>query len=72
MHAPPADLRLSDAAPKVQVCIGVDPQVLLMLERLVTYWSSRPEVEFVTFGQAADTFRDRYPFDEPRRPTPFG
>ena len=111
---------MSDAAPRVQVCIGVDvdavagwlgsyggqdspndiqrgmfagevgaprllrlfdrlgiatswrPQVLLMLERLITYWSSRPEVEFVTFAQAADTFRARYPFDEPRRPTPFG
>jgi peptidoglycan/xylan/chitin deacetylase (PgdA/CDA1 family) len=48
------------------------PQVLLMLERLITYWSSKPEVEFVTFGQAADTFRERYPFNEPRRPTPFG
>jgi peptidoglycan/xylan/chitin deacetylase (PgdA/CDA1 family) len=48
------------------------PQVLLMLERLITYWSSRPEVEFVTFAEAADTFRDRYPFSGSQRPTPFG
>jgi len=48
------------------------PQVLLMLERLITYWSSQPGVEFVTFGQAADRFRARFPFDGPLRPTPFG
>ena len=38
------------------------PQVLLMLERLFEEWQSRPGVRFVTFSQAADDFRRRYPF----------
>ena len=44
------------------------PQVLLMLERLIDYWASHEGVEFVTFSDAADDFRKRYPFDQPARP----
>jgi len=48
------------------------PQVLLMLERLLRYWSSHPGVEFLTYAEAAARFRARYPFEGPDRPTPFG
>ncbi|MFC5834424.1 polysaccharide deacetylase family protein [Nonomuraea insulae] len=46
------------------------PQVLLMLERLLDYWRSKPGVRFVTFEQAAADFRARYPFDRAERPQP--
>jgi peptidoglycan/xylan/chitin deacetylase (PgdA/CDA1 family) len=38
------------------------PQVLLMLERLISYWSSQPGVRFVTFEEATADFRRRFPF----------
>jgi peptidoglycan/xylan/chitin deacetylase (PgdA/CDA1 family) len=38
------------------------PQVLLMLERLINYWSLHDGVSFVTFEQAAAAFRKRHPF----------
>jgi peptidoglycan/xylan/chitin deacetylase (PgdA/CDA1 family) len=38
------------------------PQVLLMLERLVNYWSQHDGVSFVTFERAAAAFRERHPF----------
>jgi peptidoglycan-N-acetylglucosamine deacetylase len=38
------------------------PQVLLMLERLVNYWSLHDGVSFVTFEQAAAAFREHHPF----------
>jgi len=48
------------------------PQVLLMLERLIEYWQSFPDVRFVTFEQAAQEFRRRYPFSGEARPTSVG
>lgn len=47
------------------------PQVLLMLERLIDYWSAHDSVEFVTFGDAAADFRARYPLDAPARPASY-
>ncbi|OLT07678.1 polysaccharide deacetylase [Pseudonocardia sp. CNS-004] len=38
------------------------PQVLLMLERLLDDWTRRDGVRFLTYEQAADDFRHRYPF----------
>jgi peptidoglycan/xylan/chitin deacetylase (PgdA/CDA1 family) len=38
------------------------PQVLLMLERLLDDWTRREGVRFLTYEQAADDFRHRYPF----------
>jgi peptidoglycan/xylan/chitin deacetylase (PgdA/CDA1 family) len=38
------------------------PQVVLMLERLINYWSQHDGVSFVTFEQAAAAFRERHPF----------
>jgi len=38
------------------------PQVLLMLERIIEYFSSHDGVRFVTMGEAADDFRRRFPF----------
>jgi peptidoglycan-N-acetylglucosamine deacetylase len=38
------------------------PQVLLMLERLLDDWTRREGVRFLTYEQAADDFRRRYPF----------
>lgn len=35
------------------------PQVLLMLERLITHMRTQPGVEFVTMGQIADEFAER-------------
>jgi len=37
------------------------PQVLLMLERLITYLKSQPGVRFMTFDQIADDFLHRSP-----------
>ena len=48
------------------------PQVLLMLERLIEYWQDHPDVNFVTFEQAANEYRRRYPFDQPARATSVG
>jgi peptidoglycan/xylan/chitin deacetylase (PgdA/CDA1 family) len=45
------------------------PQVLLMLERLIAYWSSHPGVRFVTFEEAAAGFRRRFPFGSEARPS---
>lgn len=38
------------------------PQVLLMLERLIEYWSGHEGVRFVTMEEAATDFRNRFPF----------
>jgi peptidoglycan/xylan/chitin deacetylase (PgdA/CDA1 family) len=38
------------------------PQVLLMLERLLSSWQGRDGVRFLTFEQAAAEFRERCPF----------
>ncbi|WOQ16467.1 polysaccharide deacetylase [Raineyella sp. W15-4] len=38
------------------------PQVLLMLERLIEYMKGFEGVEFVTMGEIADDFRQRFPF----------
>lgn len=38
------------------------PQVLLMLERLLDYWQQHDGVRFVTFEEAAEDFRRRFPF----------
>jgi len=48
------------------------PQVLLMLERLIDYWQEQADVRFVTFEEAASSFRRRYPFAGERRPTSIG
>jgi peptidoglycan-N-acetylglucosamine deacetylase len=48
------------------------PQVLLMLERLIQYWGSHDGVSFVTFEQAADDFRARFPFHADERPDAVG
>lgn len=48
------------------------PQVLLMLERLIEYWSGHPGVSFVTFEEAADDFRARFPFAGTERPDATG
>lgn len=48
------------------------PQVLLMLERLIDYWSSHEGVSFVTFEEAADDFRARFPFHADDRPDGIG
>lgn len=48
------------------------PQVLLMLERLIDYWSSHDGVSFVTLEEAADDFRARFPFREDARPDGIG
>ena len=37
------------------------PQVLLMLERLVSYFSSQPGVRFCTFDEISDDFASRHP-----------
>jgi peptidoglycan/xylan/chitin deacetylase (PgdA/CDA1 family) len=37
------------------------PQVLLMLERLLEYWSGHDGVRFITMEEAADDFRRRFP-----------
>ena len=44
------------------------PQVLLMLERLQAYFSGHAGVNFITFEEIADDFRNRYPPDKPKRP----
>jgi hypothetical protein len=36
--------------------------VLLMLERLINYWSQHDGVSFVPFEGAAAAFRERHPF----------
>jgi peptidoglycan/xylan/chitin deacetylase (PgdA/CDA1 family) len=48
------------------------PQVLLMLERLLEYWQGLRDVHFVTFEEAAETFRQRYPFGAPARASSIG
>jgi len=48
------------------------PQVLLMLERLISYWQSHSDAYFVTFEQAAATFRQRYPFAGSQRASSVG
>jgi len=48
------------------------PQVLLMLERLIDYWSGHEGVSFVTLEEAADDFRARFPFQEDDRPDGIG
>ena len=48
------------------------PQVLLMLERLIDYWKGHSGVSFVTFEEAADDFRIRFPFSEMSRPDAVG
>jgi peptidoglycan/xylan/chitin deacetylase (PgdA/CDA1 family) len=48
------------------------PQVLLMLERVLSKWGEADGVEFVTFAAAAEDFRHRYPFDRPARPSSVG
>lgn len=48
------------------------PQVLLMLERLIAYWQGHAHVEFVTFEEAAASFRRRFPFPGPERPSSVG
>jgi peptidoglycan/xylan/chitin deacetylase (PgdA/CDA1 family) len=48
------------------------PQVLLMLERLIEYWKGHPHVRFVTFEEAAASFRLRFPFTGPARPSSVG
>ncbi|MGZ8178848.1 polysaccharide deacetylase family protein [Williamsia sp. SKLECPSW1] len=48
------------------------PQVLLMLERLIDYWTAHDGVEFVTFGEAAADFRSRYPLTSHSRPPVVG
>lgn len=40
------------------------PQVLLMHERLIQYFSGHPGVRFVTMEEAADDFRRRRPFGQ--------
>lgn len=40
------------------------PQVLLMHERLIQYFTGHPGVRFVTMEQAADEFRSRRPFGQ--------
>ena len=37
------------------------PQVLLMLERLISYFSSQPGVRFCTFDEISDDFSSRHP-----------
>jgi peptidoglycan/xylan/chitin deacetylase (PgdA/CDA1 family) len=39
------------------------PQVLLMLERFLSYLASHPGVRFTTFESAAEDFRLRFPFE---------
>lgn len=48
------------------------PQVLLMLERLLDDWQGRPGVRFVTFEEAADDFRRRFPFSGSDRASSIG
>jgi len=48
------------------------PQVLLMLERLISYWQSHDGVTFTTFEHAAEGFRHRFPFSGPDRPDSVG
>lgn len=48
------------------------PQVLLMLERLIEYWRGHSGVSFVTFAEAADDFRQRFPFGGVNRPDSVG
>jgi peptidoglycan/xylan/chitin deacetylase (PgdA/CDA1 family) len=48
------------------------PQVLLMLERLLSTWQSLDDVHFVTFEEAAANFRERYPFAGAARPSSAG
>jgi peptidoglycan/xylan/chitin deacetylase (PgdA/CDA1 family) len=48
------------------------PQVLLMLERLISYWRSHTGVSFCTFEDAASDFRGRYPLSGPDRPDAVG
>lgn len=40
------------------------PQVLLMHERLIQYFSGHPGVRFVSMEEAADDFRRRHPFGQ--------
>jgi peptidoglycan/xylan/chitin deacetylase (PgdA/CDA1 family) len=48
------------------------PQVLLMLERLIEYWQGHPAVHFVTFEEAATSFRQRFPISGLLRPSSIG
>lgn len=48
------------------------PQVLLMLERLLETWQNMDSVHFVTFEEAAASFRRRFPFDGPTRASSIG
>jgi hypothetical protein len=43
-----------------------------MLERLISYWQSHSDAYFVTFEQAAATFRQRYPFAGSQRASSVG
>ncbi len=45
------------------------PQVLLMLERLISYLRGHDGVTFGSFAEAADEFRERYPFAGRQRPS---
>jgi peptidoglycan-N-acetylglucosamine deacetylase len=45
------------------------PQVLSMLERLIERWRSHPGVTFVTLEEAAEDFRQRFPFTGEARPS---
>ena len=48
------------------------PQVLLMLERLLEHWAGHEGVRFLTFDQATDEFRARYPFAGAERASSVG
>jgi peptidoglycan/xylan/chitin deacetylase (PgdA/CDA1 family) len=47
------------------------PQVLLMLERLIDYIKGHEGVRFVTMGEIATDFRQRFPFEGAERPREF-
>jgi peptidoglycan/xylan/chitin deacetylase (PgdA/CDA1 family) len=48
------------------------PQVLMMLERLFQDWLGHKGVSFVTFEEAAEDFRARFPFASDERPSSVG
>jgi hypothetical protein len=48
------------------------PQVLRMLDRLFVHWAGHAGVRFVTFEEAAASFRGRFPFEGSLRPSSVG
>jgi peptidoglycan/xylan/chitin deacetylase (PgdA/CDA1 family) len=44
------------------------PQVLLMLERLISYINDHEGTSWLTMEEVADDFRRRIPFGDPREP----